>query len=58
MCGERRDASEIEITPEMIEAGAEIVGGFDRELDLARETAVNVFQAMWLARLDSCCKPS
>ncbi len=37
----------IEITSEMIEAGLEIVGGFDRELDSPRETAVKVFQAMW-----------
>ena len=29
MCGERRDTSEIEITPEMIEAGRDLLVSYD-----------------------------
>ncbi len=43
----------VTVTPEMIEAGEEIVGSFDRELDSASEHAVRVYQAMWHARSES-----
>ena len=39
----------IEITPEMIEAGGEIVAGFDLEFDNSRDTAIQIFLAMCAA---------
>jgi hypothetical protein len=43
-------ADEIEITPEMIEAGASELARFDRFFDTLETGAVKVFQAMLTAR--------
>lgn len=42
----RTDVDQIEITPEMIEAGAEILWVFDRDRDSPYDTAKEVFTAM------------
>lgn len=40
----------VEVTPEMIEAGAEVLGYFDRGQHDRADTAKEVFAAMWAAR--------
>ena len=37
---------EVEITPEMIDAGADVLGCFDWELDNTRQTVREIFIAM------------
>lgn len=41
------DIPEIEITPEMIEAGAALLAGFSPLEDDPTEMACDVFEAMW-----------
>jgi hypothetical protein len=41
-----REKDEIEITPEMIEAGIEILYGYDRESAIAEDTVVAIYLAM------------
>jgi hypothetical protein len=44
------DADQIEITREMLDAGADIVWGYQPDFDTPRETAEKVFRAMTSAR--------
>lgn len=50
MCSERGDASEKEITPEMVEAGTFELSSFDPDLDSGSEFVKRVFLAMVAAR--------
>ena len=47
MCSERRDTSEIEITPEMIEAGLRELSNFDPDFDSGSEFVAMLYQAMF-----------
>jgi hypothetical protein len=47
------DKNEIEITPEMIEAGAEILWGYDPTGNSAEEIAEWIYRAMWASRPQS-----
>lgn len=49
----RTDCDNIEITPEMMEAGVEEFLSQDREFDLAMERVRRVYRAMEQARLRS-----
>jgi len=42
-----------EVTPEMVEAGVDVLWGFDRERDDPKEFATRVFRAMLLASHDT-----
>jgi hypothetical protein len=41
---------EVEITPEMIAAGADALAGFNRDFESAEERVVEIYEAMFLAR--------
>lgn len=46
------DASEIEITPEMIKAGVAVYPAFDGRFENSYDEAViEIFEAMWAARV-------
>lgn len=46
MCGERRDTSKIEITPEMIEAGVDQIRFYDSSNDYPEEWVALIYSAM------------
>lgn len=46
------DQPEIEVTPEMVEAGVIEILKYDPELGGAADLAASVFRAMWMARLE------
>lgn len=46
MCDRIANADEIEVTPEMIEAGAEVLSEYSPSEDSSREYAEYVFRAM------------
>ena len=48
---------EVEITPEMIEAGLDALAGFNRELESGNERVAEIFEAMFWARPEAPCKP-
>jgi hypothetical protein len=41
---------EIEVTPAMIEAGIEALGGFDPEYEIIREAAIRIYRSMEIAK--------
>ena len=55
MCSERGDASEIEVTPEMTEAGAKEVIGFDPDRESSCDVAIRVYQEMEAVRRFAGC---
>ena len=48
---DRPEACEIEVTPEMIEAGTEILSMYDPTEDAAAEWVGEIYQAMVVARM-------
>lgn len=58
MSAPTKDGSEVEITPEMIEVGRDILWRYDADFDLATDIAAEIFSEMWVVYLGSRKAPA
>lgn len=53
MFGERRDTSEIEVTPEMIDAGLRALSNFDPDRDSGSDFVARLYRVMFETSQDA-----